>query len=80
MARQVAITTSDNPYDPITQFDEWFAYDEMKGYHSCALLARLAKTSIDLDSEQTTEKIEDAIDRIISLNCFGDYQKVVREI
>ncbi len=28
----VRLTTVDNPYDPFTQWDEWYAYDEGKGY------------------------------------------------
>jgi len=28
------LSTSDNPYDPFTQYDDWFAYDEQAGYHS----------------------------------------------
>ena len=39
------LTTKDNPYDPFDQFDKWFEFDSMKGYNSCSLLARLAKTS-----------------------------------
>ena len=35
------ISTSDNPYNPFTNFHEWFVYDETKGYHTCSLLARL---------------------------------------
>lgn len=77
--RKVAITTVDNPYDPFTQFDEWYAYDEIHGYHSCSLLARFAKTSIDLNSEETNLLIENAIDRIVNLNGLGNYRKLVKE-
>lgn len=77
--RKVAITTIDNPYDPFTQFDEWYAYDEIKGYHSCSLLARFANTSIDLDVEETNQLIEDAIDRIMNLNGLGNYRKLIKE-
>lgn len=78
--RKVAITTIDNPYDPFTQFDEWYAYDEIKGYHSCSLLARFANTSIDLDAEETNLLIEDAIDRIVNLNGLGNYRKLIKEV
>jgi len=77
--RKVAITTIDNPYDPFTQFDEWYAYDEINGYHSCSLLARFANTSIDLNAEETNLLIEDAIDRIVNLNVSGNYKKLVKE-
>ena len=77
--RKVAITTIDNPYDPFTQFDEWYAYDEINGYHSCSLLARFANTSIDLNVEETNLLIEDAIDRIVNLNVSGNYKKLIKE-
>lgn len=80
MSRKVAITTTDNPYDPFTQFDEWFALDELKGYCSCSLLARIANTSSDLNFEETNTTIENAIDRIVNnLNPLGIYRKVVKE-
>lgn len=78
--RKVALTTTDNPYDPFTQFEEWFAFDEIKQYCSCSLLARIANTSPDLDFDQTNLTIEDAIDRIVrDLNPLGIYRKVVKE-
>lgn len=36
MARRCAITTFDNPYDPLENFDEWYRFDEDKGYHTCS--------------------------------------------
>lgn len=75
---KVAITTIDNPYDPFTQFDEWYAFDEVHGYHSCSLLARFANTSIDLDSDEVDSRIENAIDRIIE-NDLGNYRKLIKE-
>ena len=75
---KVAITTIDNPYDPFTQFEEWYAFDEVHGYHSCSLLARFANTSIDLDADEVDSKIENAIDRIIE-NDLGNYRKLIKE-
>lgn len=79
MSRQVALTTIDNPYSPFTQFDDWYAFDELKGYHSCSLLARIANTSSEFNNEQTTNEIENAIDRIVKLNALGIYRKVIKE-
>ena len=61
------LTTIDNPYDPFTQFDNWFAFDEQNGYCSCSLLARLALTSNELSDEDNQKAIDDAIDEIINL-------------
>ena len=75
---KVAITTLDNPYDPFTQFEEWYAFDEVHGYHSCSLLARFANTSIDLDADEVDSRIENAIDRIIECD-LGNYRKLIKE-
>lgn len=72
------LTTIDNPYDPFTQFDDWFAFDELKGYHSCSYLARIAKTSYELSEEEQSLAIEQAIDEIVELNVLGIYKKVSR--
>lgn len=77
--RQVALTTTDNPYDPFVQFDDWYAFDEQKNYCSCSLLARIANTSSDLDPDETLQIIEQAIDRIVELNPLGIYKKVIKE-
>jgi len=75
---QCMLTTKDNPFDPFEQFDEWFAFDEQKGYHTCSYLARIAKTSINLSDADYEVEIENAIDDICRLNILGIYQKVTK--
>ena len=38
--RRHMLSTSDNPWNPFTQFDEWNAFDLRAGYHSLQLAAR----------------------------------------
>ena len=38
VARDVALTTADNPFDPLDQYDEWLAYDLAQGYNTNASL------------------------------------------
>lgn len=70
------LTTIDNPYNPFTQFDEWLAFDESKGYHSCAYLARIVITSDELSETDQALSNEEAIDEIVSMNVLGLYKKV----
>lgn len=76
---QYALTTVDNPYDPFTQWDEWYAFDEAAGYHSCSLLARIAVTSDDLSDSDQDAAIQAAIDEIVSENVSGVHRKVTRD-
>lgn len=71
-----ALTTIDNPHDPFTEFDAWYQYDEGKGYHSCSLLARIARTSEQLSDAENEQEKERAIDDIIKYNPLGIYKKV----
>jgi hypothetical protein len=32
------LTTVDNPYNPFLQWDDWYAFDMMKGYDTCGLI------------------------------------------
>ena len=80
MAKLVALTTVDNPYDPIDDFDKWFMFDNDKGYGSCAYLARIAKTSDALTPLENEQALETAIDDIIRLDCTNVYKKVVKEV
>lgn len=74
---QCALTTIDNPYDPFTQFDSWYNFDEGKGYHSCAYLARIARTSDQLSPAENDAEVERAINDILKYDPLGIYVKVV---
>lgn len=79
MAKDVMLTTIDNPFDPFKEFDEWFRFDTDKGYHTCSYLGRIAKTSPELSEKDTQLEIENAIDDIVRLNVTGLYKKVTKE-
>ena len=70
------LTTIDNPFNPFTQFDEWYAYDEAMGYHSSAFLARVVVTSDELSDPDQDLALELAIDEIVKEDVLGIYIKV----
>jgi hypothetical protein len=70
------LTTTDNPYNPFTEFDEWYAFDQAAGYFTAGLLARIVKTSDELSEADQSLAIEQAIDEIVEENVLGVYRKV----
>lgn len=70
------LTTTDNPFNPFTDFDEWYAFDERAGYHTCSYLARVTRSSDALSEADQDLAYERAIDDIVELNVLGIYKKV----
>ena len=70
------LTTIDNPFNPFTQFDDWFLFDTEKGYNSCSRLDRITKISDDMSEVEVNEEIERAIDKIIKYDFLNIYKKV----
>lgn len=86
MARVVAITTTDNPYNPITQYDEWERFDSVEhDYCTSSYLARIAHTTHEYGDAMYMEDIEAAIDEIVRYNLISmqypdvSYKKIVIE-
>lgn len=85
------LTTTNNPYDPLTQYDLWYNFDinnvinikqdgveeRYKIKDCCSLLARVARTSDALSDSENEEEIERAIDEIIKFDVLNVYKKVV---
>ncbi len=70
------ITTTDNPFDPFTQFKDWFGFDAALGYHTPSYLARIVKTSDELSELDQHLAIEQGIDEIIAEHAGGLFVKV----
>lgn len=73
-----ALTTFDNPFNPFSDFTQWFLYDEKKGYHSTAYLGRIARTSDQLSEEENDKETERAMDEIIKYDELGIYKKITQ--
>lgn len=73
------LTTIDNPFDPYTQFNEWYAFDTQHGYNTSAYLSRILRTSDELSIPDQDAAMEEAIDEIVRLNVRGVYIKITAE-
>lgn len=75
-----AITTTDNPFDPFDEFENWYKFDCDKGYYTCNYLGRLAKTSDSLSEVEYSQEVERAIDSIILYDPLNIYKKITRTV
>lgn len=73
------LTTIDNPFNPFTNYDEWYQYDTDKGYHTCGYLARIAITSDELSVDDQAIAIDKAMNEIVKLNVLGIYIKINKD-
>lgn len=72
------LTTVDNPFDPFTQFDEWYVWDLSAGYCSPGLLARIAYSSDEISEVDEHLAVQQAIEEIVRENVSGMHKKVQR--
>lgn len=70
------ISTSDNPFNPWTNFHEWYVWDETYGYHTCSRLARLCDYTDDLGDSEELQGYYDACEKLLMYNVPGNYIKV----
>jgi hypothetical protein len=70
------LTTVDNPYDPFTEWDQWYVWDRNAGYHTPGFLARIARLGDDLSDGDQHQAIQSAIDEIVRENVLGVFRKV----
>jgi len=70
------LTTVDNPWNPATQWSEWFNWDVDHGYHTLALLGRVVITSNELSEADEALAIEEAMNEIVRENASGMHRLV----
>jgi hypothetical protein len=70
------LSTSDNPYNPWTEFDQWRTWDEQSEYHTLSYLARVTITSHELSELDEAQAVDQAIQEILDHNITGKYIKV----
>jgi hypothetical protein len=73
------LTTIDNPWNPYTNWDEWYAFDQAKGYDTTGFLARIATNSNDLSDADQAIAVQEAIDEIVKYNVRGIYKKITKD-
>lgn len=73
---EAMLTTTDNPFNPFTEWNEWLAFDTSNGYHTSSYLARIVRSSDELSESDQSLAIEDAMNEIIKENPLGIYKKV----
>ena len=74
--KEFMLSTSDNPFNPFTQPDEWFAFDYSHGYNTLAYLARIAETTEEGFEIENRLAINEAIEDAIRFNLTGNRIKV----
>ncbi len=72
------LTTIDNPFNPHTHFDEWFAFDVRMGYNTSSYLARMVRSSHELSEADQEIAYKNAVDEIVKENVLGIYKKIFK--
>lgn len=67
------ITTTDNPYSPYLQFDEWERFDRHKGYNTLGYIARIMPMSDAMSESEEEQAYDDVINEILDYNILGIY-------
>ena len=70
------LTTIDNPFNPITQPDEWLNYDLNKGHNTYALIDRIAQFDESMSDDEQEAREQAAIDFLIRFDPLNVYRRV----
>lgn len=70
------LSTVDNPYNPFTEFEQWYEVDRELGHHTLALLARVTRTSDELSELDQSQAIDQGIATILAEDFAEIYIKV----
>lgn len=68
------LTTVDNPFDPRTNYQQWWLWDKENYYNTPEYIARVAQVSVEDDETIVTAKIKIAINEILENDVLGIYK------
>lgn len=68
------ITTIDNPFDPIKDYNKWNQWDIDNGYNTASYLARILQNFKMVDDEYTSQDIREAQQTIIDNDMLNVYK------
>ena len=80
MAKQFALTTIDNPFNPFDDYKSWLSFDKEHHYDSSERLMRIAQITDEMSMVEIEKELERAIDEIIKYDILNVYQKVESEL
>ena len=49
---ELALTTTDNPYSPFDEWEQWMSYDQEYGHNTNEKIARVSNPSMDIEDEE----------------------------
>lgn len=74
-------TTTDNPFDPFTEYNAWRSYDrDYLGYNTESWVAAYSRSSPDDSFADSNDDNTKAVEKLIKLNPFGKHIKVEKEV
>lgn len=76
---ETMLTTVDNPYNPFTNYDEWFNWDFIAGYNTCSRLARVCASSFELSKVEQEEAFMEAALDILDNDETGKFSLITRK-
>lgn len=70
------LSTTDNPFNPYLDFDNWLRFDNDYKYNSLGLVMRFALITDEMSESQEEYEYERAIDEIVKYDPLGIRIKV----
>lgn len=61
------LTTINNPYDPVEEFEKWDEFDRSHGYYTNARLAKIHQASSSLTDAENQRAINASVDDFVRL-------------
>ena len=65
---EMMITTVDNPFDPFTEFQDWYNYDCLKQYCTYNYLDRIVNITKEMSKKEVDEAYDLGMKQIVSYN------------